>query len=136
RERAEIKVHHLNRVYAVLSGINTLIVRVRNRDELFRQACEIAVEVGKFKLTWIGAVDRATMSIKGVAWHGAGDDFIAQIPTGLDPAKVENYGIAGRAVVEQEAVIVDDMATDPRVLPRQDSLRRGIHSLAALPLIQ
>jgi len=136
RERAEIKVRHLNRVYAVLSGINTLIVRVRDRDELFRQACEIAVEVGKFKLAWIGAVDRARMTINGVAWRGAGDDFVAQIPTGLDPAKVDNYGVAGRAVVEQKAIIVDDVATDPRILPRRDTLRRGIHSLAALPLLQ
>src|SRR5882762_8502403 len=43
---AEEKILRLTRVYAVLSGINALIVRVRDRDELFRDACRIAVEAG------------------------------------------------------------------------------------------
>ena len=53
QKRAEIKIKRLNRVYAVLSGINTLIVRVRDRDELFREACRIAVESGQFPLAWV-----------------------------------------------------------------------------------
>jgi hypothetical protein len=44
-------------VYAVLSGINTLIVRVHNRDALFREACRTAVEAGAFKMAWIGVID-------------------------------------------------------------------------------
>ena len=44
RKEAEDRIAYLNRVYAVLSGINALIVRVRDRDELFREACRIAVE--------------------------------------------------------------------------------------------
>src|SRR6266568_2159065 len=39
---AEEKILRLTRVYAVLSGINALIVRVRDREELFRDACRIA----------------------------------------------------------------------------------------------
>ena len=58
RKEAEDRITHLNRVYAVLSGINTLIVRVRDRDELFREACRIAVEEGGFRMAWIGIVDR------------------------------------------------------------------------------
>src|SRR5213595_2055714 len=50
---AEEKILRLTRVYAVLSGINGLIVRVRDRDELFRDACRVAVEAGKFKLAWV-----------------------------------------------------------------------------------
>ncbi len=57
RKQAEIKIRRLNRVYAVLSGINALIVRVRLREELFRDACRIAVEAGEFRLAWIGLVD-------------------------------------------------------------------------------
>jgi len=42
QKQAEIRIRGLNRVYAVLSGINTLIVRVRDRQELFEEACRIA----------------------------------------------------------------------------------------------
>src|SRR5437773_11538851 len=37
QKRAEERIKRLNRVYAMLSGINTLIVRVRQREELYRE---------------------------------------------------------------------------------------------------
>ena len=48
-KRADVKIRRLNRVYAVLSSINALIVRVRNRDVLFGEACRIAVEAGEIQ---------------------------------------------------------------------------------------
>src|SRR3989442_15384211 len=72
---AEEKILRLTRIYAVLSGINALIVRVRDQDELFREACRIAVDAGKFKLAWLGVVDREAMRVKPVAWHGGGQDY-------------------------------------------------------------
>jgi PAS domain S-box-containing protein len=48
---AEIKVRRLNRVYAVSSGINALIVRATDREALFSEACRIAVEEGGFRMS-------------------------------------------------------------------------------------
>ncbi len=67
---ANLQLKRLNRVYAVLSGINALSVRVRDRDELFREACRFAVEQGQFKMASIGVVDRATMQVRPAAWAG------------------------------------------------------------------
>src|SRR5205823_9576528 len=39
RREHERKLTQLSRVHAVLSGINSAIVRVHSRDELFRDAC-------------------------------------------------------------------------------------------------
>src|SRR5207244_349291 len=44
--RSEARILYLSRVYMLLSGINALIVRVRDRDELFARACRIAVDQG------------------------------------------------------------------------------------------
>jgi PAS domain S-box-containing protein len=44
RKTSDNRIAYLNRVYAMLSGINALIVREHDRDELFREACRIAVE--------------------------------------------------------------------------------------------
>jgi len=55
RKEAERRIVHLSRVHAMLSGINTLIVRVRNREELFREACRIATEEGGFRMIWIAS---------------------------------------------------------------------------------
>src|SRR2546421_3838617 len=70
QKQAEEKIKRLNRVQAVLSGINALIVRARDRDELFREACRIAVEHGNFGIAWIGSFDPATLDVTPVAWAG------------------------------------------------------------------
>src|SRR5712692_2946027 len=132
---AEEKIHRLTRVYAVLSGINALIVRVRDRDELFREACRIAVEAGKFKLAWLGVVDRETALVKPVAWYGVEQDYIRSMPLGLNESVPEQYGLAGRAIRERRAMVVEDMTKDPRVLLRKEALERGFHSLVVLPLL-
>ncbi len=135
RKRAEEQIQRLNRVYAVLSGINALIVRVRDREELYRGACRVAVEAGGFQMAWLGIVDREAMQVKPVAWHGAGHDYIQSMPLGLNEATPEGRGLAGRAVRERKAMIAHDMTKDPRVLLKKEALERGFHSLVMLPLM-
>jgi diguanylate cyclase (GGDEF)-like protein/PAS domain S-box-containing protein len=135
RKQAEIKVRRLNRVYAVLSGINALIVRVRHRDELFRDACRIAVEAGEFRLAWIGLVDWPSARMRPAAWHGVGEQYVRKLPLGLTADDPDTYGFAGMAVTQHKAVVVEDMVTDPRVRRREDNRELGLHSLAVLPLI-
>ena len=132
---AEEKILRLTRVYAVLSGINGLIVRVRDRDELFRDACRVAVEAGKFKLAWVGVVDREAALVKPIAWHGGEDDYFQLMPLALNESDPERYGLAGRAIRERRAMVVEDMAKDPRVLLRKEASVRGFHSLVVLPLL-
>src|SRR5216684_32320 len=134
RKAQEEKIQRLTRVYAVLSGINALIVRVRDRDELFREACRIAVEAGKFKLAWIGVVDREAACVKPVARHGGEEDYFQLMPLALNESDREQYGLAGRAIRERRAMVVEDMAKDPRILLRREASERGFHSLVVLPL--
>ena len=135
QKRAEERIKRLNRVYAVLSGINGLIVRVRDRDELFREACRLAVEAGKFGMAWIGLVDREAMSVKPVAWHGTDAEYIRLMPLGLVDTGPQGRGLAGRAVRERTAITIDDMTQDPRILLRKEALERGFRSLVMLPLM-
>jgi PAS domain S-box-containing protein len=134
QKRAEDKIRRLNRVYAVLSGINSLIVRVRSRDELFKEACRIAVEEGQFPVAWIGVVDQAAACVKPVAWQGTDERILGQIRMGLHESAPEGIGIVGRAVNEGMPVISNDLEHDPRVLVK-GVLERGARSLALLPLV-
>ena len=79
RKEAEDRIAFLNRVYAMLSGINTLIVRVRDRDELFREACRIAVVEGGFRMSLITMVDRSAMTIVPVASAGKDEELLSAI---------------------------------------------------------
>ncbi len=53
RKNFEKNIIRLNRVYTVLSNVNQLIVREKDRKKIFDGACKIAVEDGKFKMACI-----------------------------------------------------------------------------------
>ena len=134
RKRAEVKIRHLNRVYAVLSGINALIVRVRDREELFREACRIAVDAGEFALAWLGIIDPTGEQLRILAWHGVDDDYISRIPLELADPGSPGRGLAGVAVAEGKAIISNDIERDERFLLKSESLQRGIRSTVYIPL--
>ena len=135
RQEQQRHIARLNRIYAVLSGINSTIVRVRSREELFREACRIAVGAGGFKMAWLGLVQAKEGRLGPVAWAGAGEDYIGLMPLSLDEGDSARYGVAGRAIRERKAMVVEDMATDPRVRLGKEALARGFRSLAVLPLV-
>jgi diguanylate cyclase (GGDEF)-like protein len=123
-------------VYAVLSGINTLIVRSRDRRALLEQACRIAAEQGGFDMAWIGFLDRATGDIRPAAWAGfdADDAWSAAASSARDDD--QGQGVTGRAIRSGQTQIVNDLAADPRVPSRrrQAAMARGFRSVIALPL--
>ena len=134
RKRAELKIRHLNRVYAVLSGINALIVRVRDREDLFREACRIAVEEGNFILAWLGLIDPAARRLRILAWHGADPDYISRIPLELGNPGEAGRGLSGVAIAEGKSVISNDVERDERFLLKSESAQRGIRSTVYIPL--
>jgi diguanylate cyclase (GGDEF)-like protein/PAS domain S-box-containing protein len=135
RQAAEAKIRSLNRVYAVLSGINAAIVRIRDRDQLFREACRVAVEQGGFRMAWIGLLDRQRELVRPVASAGAVGDFFDTAPLAVVEARPGGHGLVGRALREVESMVSNDIAGDPQRLMKQECAQRGIHSLAVLPLV-
>ena len=136
RKGAEVKIERLNRVYAVLSGINSLIVRATDCDEMFREACKIAVEQGKFKIAWIGVIDRVTMKIAPVASAGADAQFLAHIKDRFSVCEDQLPGSARtlRVVTEKHPLVSSEIAGDSTVFLEREHLKRGIWSVAILPL--
>lgn len=61
------KLERLSRIRSVLGEINAAIVRMRNKQELFQEACRIVVEAGRFPFAWLGIVDRDAMQLTPVA---------------------------------------------------------------------
>jgi diguanylate cyclase (GGDEF)-like protein/PAS domain S-box-containing protein len=136
RKQAELRIRRLNRVYAVLSGINGLIVRVARREELFHEACRIAVADGGFALAWIGTVDRQRQEIEPQAWESADPGFVHRLQGLLLAGDGEGSGgIVARAVQEKTARVSNDVAIDPDVPLGREYALRGVRSMAVLPLV-
>ncbi len=132
----EIAIKRLNRVYAVLSSINMLIVRVRNREELFREACQIATDEGGFRMALLATIDAGTTKIVPVASSGMSGDLLRAVD-GMSKALdmgVSNSLIDG-AIRERTAMVSNSTQTDALALLRDRHGEGGVRSLAVLPLI-
>ena len=135
RKEAENRIRRLNRVYAVLSGINSLIVRARDRAELFAEACRVVVEKGRFPMAWIGAAADSEMQFEPVAWAGDAQEYLARMPQALRENGGSRPGLIQMMLRDKQAVIVNDVANDPRMVTTDDALEHGFRSLVVLPLM-
>jgi diguanylate cyclase (GGDEF)-like protein len=133
RERAAEQVLHLNRVHSVLSGINAVIVRVADRDELFSEACRIAVEQGHFALAWVGWLDPVTSQVSTVAWAGDNLGLTADHSVGLESTGGTIVALAMRSCKPQ--VRNHLQAADATVFSAERLVARGYKGIVALPLV-
>jgi diguanylate cyclase (GGDEF)-like protein len=134
-EKTHVQIAHLNRVYALLSGINTLIVRVRDRDELFRQACRIAVEQGGFRMSLIAILDRSAMKVVPVASAGKDEELMTAIKSLLSSSEDAPNTMVAQAIRDKKPVVSNDSQHDPRILFPKKYVDSGVRSIAVLPLI-
>ena len=138
RREQELKIARLSRIHAVLSGINSAIVRIRDRQQLLDEACLIAVDHGGFGMAWVGMLDKATLAIVPIATAGVEtESFIAKSPNTASLDSPLGQGIVGRAVRERRAVFSNDLTAEPSQggARRQEAIRRGYRSLISLPVI-
>ncbi|MDR3385801.1 MAG: EAL domain-containing protein, partial [Rudaea sp.] len=135
QKQAEGRIKQLNRVYAVLSGINTLIVRVSDRDELFREACRIAIDAGGFRVALISITDRSAKKIVPVASAARDENLLTEIKGILASAEDSPNTMIARAVGEKKAIVSNDSQRDPRVMSGRQYAESGICSMAVLPLM-
>ncbi len=135
RVRQQEKIDRLSRITAVLSGINSAIVRIRDRNELCEEACRIAIEDGQFELAWIGLLDRATMRIEPLAWRGDEQGILKLVRLDVGEDMPEGKGLASLAVHSKTPIVSNDTAADDRLPASKPSLSRGFRSLVYLPLL-
>ncbi|HJW25840.1 MAG TPA: EAL domain-containing protein [Rhodocyclaceae bacterium] len=134
RRRQQERIDRLMRVQTVLSEINATIVRVRDRSNLLRAACSIAVDHGGFSLAWIG-LDGSGQAGELVSMAAAG------LSEGLrDRLKAEDFAsdfadlqLVGAALHEGRAVFSNELPADKGVGMVPGPAGR-LGSMVALPL--
>ena len=135
RKAAERTIAHLNRVYAVLSGINTLIVRMHDRDELFQQACRVAVEAGGFRMAMIAVMAPDTMALVPIASAGKDEALLRAVKTILASPDTGPQTMSARALREKKVLVANDSQHDPQVVFSPNYAAAGVRAIAVLPLL-
>ncbi|MBN8699323.1 MAG: PAS domain S-box protein [Chitinophagales bacterium] len=137
RKKAEEKILKANRLYFFISQVNQMIVRATNQETLFKEACRIAVELGKFSLAWIGLVDEATESVVPVVYAGEENKYLSEIKPISIKDIPEGHGPTGQAIRNGQYYICNDIEADPAMDPWKDAaLSRGYRSSMSLPIIK
>jgi diguanylate cyclase (GGDEF)-like protein len=137
RKGAEDRLKSLNRLYAMVTGISTSMVRVRDRADLFNRSCRTAVEHGEFEMAWIAVVDPTANRIVPVAWAGRDEPVMSAIKGHFasSAGALEGKTLAAMAIREKTAVISNDVQTDERLVFGRMLAKSGVRSLAIIPLI-
>jgi diguanylate cyclase (GGDEF)-like protein/PAS domain S-box-containing protein len=136
KKEQQDRIARLSRIYAVLSGINSAIVRIHERGQLLQEACRIAVEEGAFRASWVAAIDPETLAATVVASFGASPEYLAQLRVNACADADRGNLPSVRAAREMKPVICNDIAADATLEPlRSVMLAGGMRSGAAFPLI-
>jgi PAS domain S-box-containing protein/putative nucleotidyltransferase with HDIG domain len=135
RNRAEAALERLNRTHRTLSAGGTAVVRATTEKELLDDMCRVAVEVGGYRLAWVGFVEHdENKTVRPVAWADEHPEFVeAANITWADAAR--GRGPTGTAVRTGEVQVNQNVATNPALAPwRVEMLRYDLKSSIALPL--
>jgi diguanylate cyclase (GGDEF)-like protein/PAS domain S-box-containing protein len=133
RKIHELRINRLNRMLSVLSGVNTAIVRIRDRGELLREVCRVATEEGRFRMAWIGLIDADARDVEPAAWAGCSED----IARSVNWAVIESSaGMMYEAFRTRKIAICNDIKAQPAGGPLRRAAREAGHqSVACLPVV-
>lgn len=135
RRQAAEQIVRLSRIHALISGVNTMIVRTRDRQRLLDEACEIAVRIGGFRMAWIGFVDARSLDVVPAATAGHEAGYLKIIWPSADPDAPGGQGISGRAIRARRPVVLEEFAHDLKLVDPEEALRRGYRAGISLPLV-
>jgi PAS domain S-box-containing protein/diguanylate cyclase (GGDEF)-like protein len=136
RKAQQEKIERLNRVYAMLSGINAAIMRIRYRDELFRESCRIAHQAGGFDAVSIRLIDQQTLIAELVALQGDEEivRWLREVRFSLRDEDERGSSLLAEMMQTRRPVITNNAQTDPSV-PFKDAMGKlKINSAVFLPL--
>ncbi|HEX7653486.1 MAG TPA: PAS domain S-box protein [Verrucomicrobiae bacterium] len=136
RKQAEQHIRYLNRVYAMLSGINQTIVREKDLAKVFELACRIAVEKGGFRMAWIGMLDSGTSHIRLAASAGAAGDTLELLRAILSNDQPGcDCAFTNQALQGSGHGVCNDIEHDPLTIKwREFALQKNYRAMASLAL--
>ncbi|MBF2707693.1 PAS domain S-box protein [Flavobacterium soyangense] len=135
RKQSALELTKINRMYALISQINNLIIRTHNQKELFQEICNISVAFGKFRMSWIGLIDDNQRVITE-AFAGFENGYFTKSNITTVADILEGRGPTGIVMREVKTVICNDIANDPIMKPwRKEAMERGYSSSISIPII-
>lgn len=137
KKLAEESLVRANRALKALNACNAALVRIGKEDDLLQEICRICVDTGGYRMAWVGfAVQNAEKTVRPVAVSGAELGYFDKVTVTWDADSEFGRGPVGSAIQTGRHCLVQDVASDPAMLPwRDEALARGYVAVLALPLL-
>lgn len=135
QKQAETELMQTNRAMRLLSASNRTLLRSTREDEQLAQVCRIAVEIGGYRLAWIGIAQfDEEKTISPATYYGAEQGFLSQAR--MTWAEGERGTSAMSTAIRTGTIqLRQDILNDPLLAPwHEDARTRNYQSAIALPL--
>jgi len=127
------KLHNLERIHATLSSINQMLVRVKDKERIFENLCRIAVEIGKFRASWIGFEENGIIRPKYI--YGYGKESISTLE--FNTADESKYLLTLKTFNRKNVYINQNTYKNSSMNPyREWLIQNNFISLASLPIVE
>ncbi len=135
RKHAEHALRLANRQLRMISECNQALIRASDEIDLLTTVCGIVVEVGAYRMAWVGYAEHdQSRSVRPVAHAGHEAGYLDHLNTTWADSE-RGHGANGIAIRSGLPCVIQDIASDPRFAPwRADAAERGYAALCALPL--
>jgi diguanylate cyclase (GGDEF)-like protein len=121
-------LERLNRVYALLSGIEGVLLRHPERGELLEAACHIAVEQGKFRLAVIHEVDSSD-GLRVACQAGLPAEEATQVHATVEGEAADAHNLVGVVRREGGDRVVNELGLGP--IPFEGSANLWAHGFGS-----
>ncbi|GAB5498320.1 MAG: hypothetical protein PsegKO_06310 [Pseudohongiellaceae bacterium] len=123
-------LQRLNYLYTLLSRSMQALQYVRDKQTLYQQICDLAVEEGEFILAWIGMQDDKG-GVRVLAYSGTDKSFIEEVRLGLQNHK---HSPAADMLTGGHLVLSNDFLGDSRTqIWHAQAAELGIRSSGTFP---
>jgi len=135
RAAQQNRIARLTRILEMLSGINTAVVRIRERLDMFQEACRIAVTTGHYVTAVVSFLEPGTRTARPFAWAGRGGEVMSSLVFSIAQRAEEDSSVTGRVLRTGEVFLCNDISRADATVARLASLSNvSFQSIVALPL--
>lgn len=136
RRAAAARIEHLQSVLNAVRGINQMLVRATDRQQLLQSACDLLLSNRAYRLVWIGVPRlEAGMPVQPVAVAGAALSEVSEFQVTWDDSP-SGHGPTGTAIRERRAQVVRSVLSDPAMARWHAAAQRlRLLSAASVPII-
>ena len=135
RAAQQNRIARLTRILEMLSGINTAVVRIRERLELFHEACRIAVTTGHYVTAVVSFLEPGTRTARPFTWAGRGGEVMSSLVFSIAQRAEDDSSVTGRVLRTGEVFLCNDISNaDKTVTGLVNPNNVSFQSIVALPL--